>query len=189
MANTCDSTYRIAGDASDLDELQKLMETLGKKPVTAPNWVGYIVEALNDGKIPEHLYVRGWWYNLEREDGCLVFHQESAWEPIYDAWDFICSKFKTLRACFIGEEPGCEVFLKRNDEEHNWFPDNYMVDAYPPGGNYHTKYFLTLDEAFRYIEKLDDVNIITADDVEVLNLKWGEEDEDAYVYLHEFQEV
>lgn len=189
MANDCTSTYRIAGDASELDALYNLMVTLGKKPVSDCCWVGHIVKALNDGKIPDHLYVRGWWQDLSREEDHILFNQESAWEPIYEAWDFICSKFKTLHAYFIGEEPGCEVFLKRNDDEHNWFPDNYMLDAYPPGGEYHTEYFLTLDEAFRYIEKIADVNIITVDDVEALNLKWNEEDEDAYIYLHEFKEV
>lgn len=188
MANYCDSTYRIAGEASELDALYALMLQLGKEKENG-FWVGHIVEALNDGKIPEQLYVRGWWDSIEREQDSISFHLESAWEPLYEAWDFICSKYESLTAYFIGEEPGCEVYLKRDNEDQGWFPDNYYVDAKPPQGDYASEYFTTIDEAFRYIEKIADVNIITADDVEALNLKWGEEDEDAYIYLHEFKEV
>ena len=188
MANYCDSTYRIAGEASELDTLYALMLKLSKEKENG-FWVGHIVDALNNGEIPEHLYVRGWWDDIEREEDCIRFHLESSWEPLYEAWDFICSKFETLTAYFIGEEPGCEVYLKRDDEDHHWFPDNYYVDALPPKGDYHSEYYQTIDEAFRYIEKIADVNIITAEDIEALNLKWSEDDEDAYIYLHEFKEV
>ncbi len=188
MANYCDSIYAITGEASELDALFSLMFKLSSEKENG-FWVGHIVEALNSGEIPKSLYVRGWWDSLDREQDYIFFHLESAWEPLYEAWDFICSKFGSLKAYFIGEESGCEVYLKRNDEKHNWFPENYMLDACPPDGEYHTEYFTTLDDAFRYIEKIADVNVITADDVEALNLKWGEENNDAYIYLHEFKEV
>ena len=87
MANYCDSTYRITGDASELDTLYALMLKLEKEKENG-NRVGHIVKELN-GSIPEHLYVRGWWDDLDRESNCIRFHQESAWEPIYEAWDFI----------------------------------------------------------------------------------------------------
>lgn len=186
MANYCDSTYRITGEASKIDALYALMKKLEAEKENG-NWVGHIVEALN-GSIPEHLYVRGWWDCLERESDCICFHLESAWEPLYEAWDFICSKMEDLTAYFIGEEPGCEVFLKRENTEKGWFTDNYYLDALPPGGDYETEYFTTIDEAFRYIEKIADVNIITADDIVALNLAWSETDEN-YIYLHEFTEV
>lgn len=187
MANICDSTYRIGGEASELDALYNLMLKLDAEKQNG-NWVGYIVEELN-GEIPSHLYVRGWWDDLEREEDCIRFHLESAWEPLYEAWDFICDKFESLRAYFIGEESGCEVYLKRDCDGKGWFPDNYYLDAKPPKGDYITEYFTDIDSAFRYIEKFDDVNIVTADDVEALNLKWSEEEDDAYIYLHEYKEV
>lgn len=59
MANYCDSTYRITGDASELDTLYALMLKLEKEKENG-NRVGHIVKELN-GSIPEHLYVRGWW--------------------------------------------------------------------------------------------------------------------------------
>ncbi len=188
MANYCDSTYRIGGEASELDALYNLMLKLQDVKENG-NWVGHIVEALNEGKIPQHLSTRGWWDDIEREEECIRFHLESAWEPLYEAFDFICSKYKTLTAYFIGEEPGCEVFLKRDNELYAWFPDNFYLDAKPPKGDYVQEYFIDIHTAFRYIEKLDDVNIITAEDIEALNLTWQEEDEDAYIYLHEFKEV
>lgn len=110
MANYCYSTYRITGEASELDALYELMTRLEKEKENG-NWVGHIVEALND-KIPEHLYVRGWWDELEREEDCISFSLESAWNPIYEAWDFICFKYDSLSAYFIGEESGCEVYLR-----------------------------------------------------------------------------
>lgn len=187
MANYCDSTYRITGDASELDALFALMQRLDKEKENG-NWVGHIVNALN-GSRPEHLYVRGWWDELEREDDCIMFRLESAWEPLYEAWDFICNKFKTLKAYFIGEEPGCEVFLKRENSEKGWFTDNYYVDACTPDEEYVHEYFTNIDEAFRFIERISDTNIITAENVEALNLTWGEKNENAFIYLHEFKEV
>lgn len=187
MANLCDSTYRIAGDASELDALYALMLKLEKEKENG-NWVGHIVEALN-GSIPDHLYTRGWWDDMEREDNCIRFHLESAWEPLYEAWDFICKKFKNLTAYFIGEESGCEVFLKRSNKEMEWFTDNYYVDACTPDDECFNEYFTDIDEAFRFIEHISETNIITAENVEALNLTWNEENEDAYIYLHEFKEV
>lgn len=187
MPNYCDSSYKIAGEATELDALYALMQKLDNEKENG-NWVGHIVEALNEGEIPD-IYVRGWWDCIVREKDCISFHLESAWEPLYEAWDYICSKFETLSAYFIGEEPGCEVFLKRANGEKGWFQDNYYLDALPPEGDYEQEYFLTLDEAFRYIEKIADVNIITAEDIEALNLAWKERYEDAYIYLHEFKEV
>lgn len=187
MANYCDSTYRITGDASELDALFALMQKLEKEKENG-NWVGHIVDALN-GSRPEYLYVRGWWDELEREEDCIKFRLESAWEPLHEAWDFICTKFKTLKAYFIGEEPGCEVFLKRENPEKGWFPDNYYVDACTPNEEYIHEYFTNIDEAFRFIERISATNIITAENVEALNLTWGEENENAYIYLHEFKEV
>lgn len=187
MANYCDSTYRIAGEASELDALYELMTRLEKEKENG-EWVGHIVEALN-GEIPEHLYVRGWWDDLERLDDSIRFHLESAWEPLYEAWDFICSKYKSLSAYFIGEEPGCEVYLKRDHPEYGWFTDNYYLDVCTPKGRYIYEYFTNIDDVFRYIEEIADANIITCEDIEGLNSAWSEENADAYIYLHEFQEV
>ncbi|MBO5443911.1 MAG: hypothetical protein J5995_00985 [Muribaculaceae bacterium] len=77
MANYCDSTYRITGEASEINALYELMTRLEKEKENG-NWVGHIVEALNE-KIPEGLYVRGWWDDLENEGDCISFHLESAW--------------------------------------------------------------------------------------------------------------
>lgn len=187
MANYCDSTYRITGEASELDKLYNLMQSLEKEKENG-NWVGHIVEALND-KIPEHLYVRGWWDDLDREEDCICFHLESAWEPLNEAWDYICAKYKNLTAYFIGEEPGCEVYLKRENKEKGWFTDNYYLDICTPKEEYIHEYFTELDAAFRYIERITETNIITCEDIEGLNSAWSEENPDAYIHLHEFQEV
>ena len=189
MANYCDSDYRITGSAEELDALYNLMLLLEKEKENG-NWVGHIVNALNNNEIPEHLYVRGWWDSLERQEDCIYFHLESAWEPLIEAWDFIASKFDTLAVWFSGEEPGCEVFEHRPYWEKGWFTDCYAVDLLvPDDGEGRTEYFPDIDSAFRFIENYTDSNIITAEDVEVINLVWQEKDEDAYLYLHEFREV
>lgn len=187
MANYCDTTYRIVGEASELDTLQSLMETL-KKEKEHGNWVGHLVSALHD-TVPEGFYMRGWWDSLERDEHGIMFHLESAWVPMYETWDFICSKFETLRVYFIAEEPGCEIFLKRDCNERPFFPTNYYVDSMDPDGDFHSEYFRTIDEAFRYIEKFAGVNIITAEDVEALNANWNEKKEGAFIYLHEYKEI
>lgn len=186
MPNYCDSVYRITGESSEIDALYSLMISTEKKH---GNWVGHLVQALNNDEIPDHLYVRGWWDDLSREADGLRFHQDSAWEPLYEAWDFIASKFKTLEVFFIGEEPGCEVFMKRDNPTKGWFPENYYLDACTPMGEYHHEYFETIDEALKFIEQITGDNIITWDAVSALNSVWNEMSEDAFIYLHEFTEV
>lgn len=188
MANTCISSYKITGSPTELHALYSLMQRMSKEKENG-NWVGHIVDALCNNETPPHLYLRGWWSNLIITDYCLSFDLESAWTPLEETWDFICSKTRTLSAYFMGEEPGCGVYLKRDNDKYNWFPYNFVLEALTPEGDMFTEYFVTIDEAFRYIEKIADVNIITADDIEALNLTWGEEDEDAYIFLNEFKEV
>lgn len=187
MANICDSRYKITGETAEVTALYNLMNNM-KVSKTNGNWVGHIVEALNDGVIPDYMYVRGWWDELQLEDNCIIFNMESAWQSLHETWDFICSKYESLLAFFIAEEPGCEIYVKRDNDTHD-FPANYYVDALPPKGDFHSEYFDTIDEAFRYVGKIADTNIITADDIVALNSKWQEEDSDSYIYLHEFKEV
>ncbi len=188
MANYCDSSYTLVGSEKDIKALHELMTKTSKEKQNG-NWVGHLVQALNNEEIPEHLYVRGWWDDLNCTGDTITFHQESAWEPLYEAWDFIASKFESIAVYFMGEESGCEVFLKRDNGIGEYYPDNYYLDMCGPDGEYCHEYFRTLDEAFRYVERLTDTNIVTIEDLEGLNSAWQEESDDAYIYLHEFTEV
>ncbi len=189
MANYCDSDYRITGEASELDALYNLMLQLEKEKENG-NWVGHIINSLNDNTIPEHLYVRGWWDCLDREEDCIFFHLESAWEPLIEAWDFIASKFQTLQVWFSGEEPGCEVYEHRPNYEKGWFTDTVAVDLFVPDDNEsRTEYFPDKESAYHFIENYTDSEITSDDDVEAINEVWQQKDEDAYLYLHEFTEV
>lgn len=188
MANICTSTYRITGKSSELQALYTLMCRLSREKKENGNWVGHIVEALN-GEIPPHLYVRGWWSDLERDCNSLMFNQESAWEPIYEAWDFICSQFKTLSAYFISEESAMEIYLKRNHDKYDWFPEKYCIEGCTPKGEYFQEDFINIEAAFEYLRKWCDATIVTESDIEKLNLKWQEVSEDAFVYFYEYTEV
>lgn len=187
MANFADSQYILTGNQLELDELYSMMQTFAKEKNNG-NWVGHIVEALN-GSIPDKLYVRGWWDELHREGDILAFHLESAWEPLNEAWDFIASKFDTLKVYFIGEEPGCELFLKRSNPAREWFTDSFYLDVCTPDGEYIHEYFEYADHAFSFIGRISDTKIKTFADVENLNCLWQNESDEAYIYLHEFQEV
>lgn len=187
MANICISIYRIEGETADITALYNLMSRLRDTKENG-NWVGHIIEELSGGVIPNHIYPRGWWSELKLESDNLTFQLESAWESLHDTWDYICSKFESLSAYFSAEEPGCEIYVKRDNDAHD-FPDNYFLDACTPEGEYHSEYFTDINDAHRYIEKIADVNIITEDDIVALNRKWQEDEEDAYIYLHEFTEV
>lgn len=189
MPNYCDSVYRITGDAKEIDALYHLMRQVENEKYKEGNWVGHLVKALNNGEIPESLYVRGWWDDLTSDKDGIRLHQESAWEPLYEAWNYIASKFNNLEVYFIGEEPGCEVFLKHDNPHERWFTENYYLDVCTPAGEYHHEYFETLDEALNFIEQITGDNIITWDAVSALNNVWNEMSEDAYIYLYEFTEV
>lgn len=92
-------------------------------------------------------------------------------------------------AYFIGEEPGCEVYLKRDHPDKSGSRITITLTSATPNEEYFHEYFKNIDDAFRYIEKIADTNIITCEDIEGLNSAWSEEHPDAYIYLHEFQEV
>lgn len=189
MANICDSTFRITGDPAELDALRDLMLSLKDEHSAdgSSYWVGHIVKALNNNIIPDGLYVRGWWNSVEREDNCLCFQLESAWSPLTKAWDFICSKYETLNAYFVAEERGCEIYVNRPNDEFGWFEDNFYLDACTPDeDDYIQEYFKTLDDALHFINMEINSTVNSLEDVEELNEVWQNENDEAYIYLHEF---
>lgn len=188
MANTCLSTYRITGSDLDLDTLQGVM-LHSRRNKENGNWIGHIVEHFNDGKIPEHIHVRGWWSDLSRWEDCLYFSQESAWEPLYEAWDFIAKKLPSLQVYFIGEEPGCELFLKRDNTEKGWFPYNYYLDMCTPQGEYESDHFKTIGEALRFIENKSGERVYSIEETDELSNRWNDENPDAFIILREFETV
>lgn len=187
MANICTSDYRIVGETAELDKLYSLMKEIEQTAEESHYLVGVIIKALNGDSIPDNLYVKGDWSNLERQEDCISFHQESSWETLYQAWDFICSKFDGLTAYFIGEEPGFDVFVKRENTEKGWFTDNYQLDAYSPDDEYCTEYFCSLQDALSFINKKFNKELKQEEDIWALNTEWFESDH--YIFLNEFCEV
>lgn len=185
MANICISNYRIAGVPSELDTLHSLILKIGDEKGRA---VRHIVEAVN-GSVPSDLSVRGEWSNLNKEVDSISFDEQSAYAPLYEAWDLICSKFKTLKVYFAAEEADDQLFIKRDNPDKGWFTYNYYVDACTPDEEYILEYFDTREEAFRYISELTYKDIISEEDIEEADEEWREENEDSYLNFYEFERV
>lgn len=192
MPNWCTSAYVICGNASETKELYDLMSKLQamKEPSVengfGTTWLGCLVEAL--GGDYNEIYCRGDWNNLEAGDGVLTLSTETAWGPCNEVFDFLCSKYPSLRYYFQSEEPGMGEYLT-NDSNGYYFSEKYYVDICTPDEKYLTEYFRDSLSMFKWFEDLLEQPINSEQDIKAITEKWQEVNEDAFCNIYEFKVV
>ena len=87
-----------------------------------------------------------------------------------------------LTIYYIVEEAGCDVFAT-NDIDGKYFPERYLVDAYVKDADFY-EYFETKGQMKDFVSSLIGKEDFTDEDIEA----WNEEheDDDSYIYVHEF---
>ncbi|MBW4834756.1 MULTISPECIES: hypothetical protein [Prevotellaceae] len=191
MANWASTSYRIEGSESDLKKVYNVIDNFvsGKsKPVledASTEWEGNIVKAL--GASDEQLkrsYLRGFIEEYELDGDVISINAEEAWGAT-DFRHILGKLMPELTIYYIVEEAGCDVFAT-NDIDGKYFPERYLVDAYVKDADFY-EYFETKGQMKDFVSSLIGKEDFTDEDIEA----WNEEheDDDSYIYVHEFQYV
>ena len=191
MANWASTSYRIEGSESDLKKVYDVIDNFvtGKsKPVledASKEWEGNIVKALgaSDEQLKES-YLRGFIEEYELDGDVIRINAEEAWGAT-DFRHILGKLMPELIIYYIVEEAGCDVFAT-NDIDGKYFPEQYLVDAYVKDADYY-EYFETKGQMKDFVSSLIGKEDFTGEDIEA----WNEEheDDDSYIYVHEFQYV
>ena len=127
MPNWCYTSYVVTGDQEELDDLYSKMQSLENSPESlvpndfGPTWLGNLVTLFKgDWK---KIKCRGYWTFLDRSD-YIHFETETAWVDMRETFDFIESKYDTIKFYYQSEEPGCEYYVT-NDLNGDFFPERY----------------------------------------------------------------
>lgn len=191
MANWASTSYRIEGSESDLKKVYDVIDNFvtGKsKPVledASKEWEGNIVKALgaSDEQLKES-YLRGFIEEYELDGDIIRINAEEAWGAT-DFRHILGNLIPELTIYYIVEEAGCDVFAT-NDIDGKYFPEQYLVDAYVKDADYY-EYFETKGQMKDFVSSVIGKEDFTDEDIEA----WNEEheDDDSYIYVHEFQYV
>ena len=191
MANWASTSYRIEGSESDLKKVYDVIDNFvtGKsKPVledASKEWEGNIVKALgaSDEQLKES-YLRGFIEEYELDGDVISINAEEAWGAT-DFRHILGNLMPELTIYYIVEEAGCDVFAT-NDIDGKYFPEQYLVDAYVKDADFY-EYFETKGQMKDFVSSLIGKEDFTDEDIEA----WNEEheDDDSYIYVHEFQYV
>ena len=191
MANWASTSYRIEGSESDLKKVYDVIDNFvtGKsKPVledASKEWEGNIVKTLgaSDEQLKES-YLRGFIEEYELDGDVIRINAEEAWGAT-DFRHILENLIPELTIYYIVEEAGCDVFAT-NDIDGKYFPEQYLVDAYVKDADYY-EYFETKGQMKDFVSSLIGKEDFTDEDIEA----WNEEheDDDSYIYVHEFQYV
>ena len=191
MANWASTSYRIEGSESDLKKVYDVIDNFvtGKsKPVledASKEWEGNIVKALgaSDEQLKES-YLRGFIEEYELDGDVIRINAEEAWGAT-DFRHILGKLMPELTIYYIVEEAGCDVFAT-NDIDGKYFPEQYLVDAYVKDADFY-EYFETKGQMKDFVSSLIGKEDFTDEDIEA----WNEEheDDDFYIYVHEFQYV
>ena len=188
MANWASTSYRIEGSESDLKKVYDVIDNFvtGKsKPVledASKEWEGNIVKALgaSDEQLKES-YLRGFIEEYELDGDVIRINAEEAWGAT-DFRHILGNLMPELTIYYIVEEAGCDVFAT-NDIDGKYLPERYLVDAYVKDADFY-EYFETKGQMKDFVSSLIGKEDFTDEEIEA----WNEEheDDDSYIYVHEF---
>ena len=187
MPNWCTTDYVFEGDKKDLQALYDTLQRIEKKQELSRTssfgnlWLGNLITELG-GKW-EDFYCRGYIYCPQLYDDHLLFSTETAWTPMNETMDYVCEKLTSLTYYYQSEEGGCDLYWT-NDSAGKYFC-RYMVRLCNDGYD-ECEFFGTQEEAFEYISKNFNTAVKSIADVENLNERLEEKENDDYCYLNEF---
>ena len=193
--------YTLIGENEELWKLFNIIKNIIKEQNKNRDWsdekvwIEDIIKEVNGGIVPQSLQVYGNIYSIElnKAESNLKFHSGCKGENAIKAWDFIASKFNTIKVYFFASQYFCDS-LKRDDENNTYYPQNYILFYTRPNSEvyraYNYEYFISKEESFKYIEEIickNSVRITTEEDIENLNEIWQEND--CYIELHKIKSV
>jgi hypothetical protein len=131
MPNWCYTNYVATGDKEEVADLGKKMKDMMSmqksllKNDFGAGWLGNLVHIF--GGDPKAIGCRGDIVNVIEETECLYFETETAWTDANETFNFIESRYKTLKFFFFASETGVAGYWT-NDKDGIHFPERYIVD-------------------------------------------------------------
>lgn len=194
MPNWCSVTYAcITKDEKEAKKLYNAIYSMDKSrnPLAESDfgklWLGCFVKQLggDEGKIRCRGEITDYSIETINDEHIVKIHQETAWVEQEEVRFLIRRTFPSLEVLFIEEEPGGEVFCT-NDSVGRFFPERYLLD-----GNEVFEYFETIDQVVAWLKKNKDIDITDTDKIDKILDSYNEEheDDDEYLYFHEFKVI
>ena len=194
MPNWCSVTYAcITKDEKEAKKLYNAIYSMDKSrnPLAESDfgklWLGCFVKQLggDEGKIRCRGEITDYSIETINDEHIVKIHQETAWVEQEEVRFLIRRTFPSVEVLFIEEEPGGEVFCT-NDSVGRFFPERYLLD-----GNEVFEYFETIDQVVAWLKKNKDIDITDTDKIDKILDSYNEEheDDDEYLYFHEFKVI
>ena len=194
MPNWCSVTYAcITKDEKEAKKLYNAIYSMDKSrnPLAESDfgklWLGCFVKQLGGDECKIRCRGEITDYSIEtiNDEHIVKIHQETAWVEQEEVRFLIRRTFPSLEVLFIEEEPGGEVFCT-NDSVGRFFPERYLLD-----GNEVFEYFETIDQVVAWLKKNKDIDITDTDKIDKILDSYNEEheDDDEYLYFHEFKVI
>ena len=194
MPNWCSVTYAcITKDEKEAKKLYNAIYSMDKSrnPLAESDfgklWLGCFFKQLggDEGKIRCRGEITDYSIETINDEHIVKIHQETAWVEQEEVRFLIRRTFPSLEVLFIEEEPGGEVFCT-NDSVGRFFPERYLLD-----GNEVFEYFETIDQVVAWLKKNKDIDITDTDKIDKILDSYNEEheDDDEYLYFHEFKVI
>ena len=191
MPNWATLSYAcITNDEKEAKKLYNAIHDIDKRrnPLAKSDfgrlWLGCFVRQLGGDEKKIHCRGEITDYDIETDNDQYVvkIHQETAWCEMEEVRFLIEKTFPTIKVLYIVEEPGCEIFCT-NDAEGRFFPERYLLD-----GNEVYEYFETIEQVISYLKKNKGIDITDSDKIDEILDEYNElhEDDDEYLYFHEF---
>lgn len=194
MPNWSSVTYAcITKDEKEAKKLYNAIYSMDKSrnPLAESDfgklWLGCFVKQLggDEGKIRCRGEITDYSIETINDEHIVKIHQETARVEQEEVRFLIRRTFPSVEVLFIEEEPGGEVFCT-NDSVGRFFPERYLLD-----GNEVFEYFETIDQVVAWLKKNKDIDITDTDKIDKILDSYNEEheDDDEYLYFHEFKVI
>ena len=111
------------------------------------NYIGGTIEQMDEPK-------------FDGKDWYLSIYLETRWAPMIDGFDLMLEQYKTLKAVYLAEECGAEIYFN-TDEEHRFFKVKYCIYEDDIG----SEYFDTDEEFINFMKDTFNIEISSIDDL------------------------
>lgn len=186
MPNWCYTNYVFVGEEKEIKDLHDKIKSLDEmnEPLVesdfGKNWLGCLVSLF--GGDWEKIYCRGTLYCLQMQDNTMTVDTETAWGPMNEVWNFICSQYKSIGYYYYAEESG-NCYYATNDVSGQFFPDRYIVEQCSSG----TELYVKEADLYEDISERVGTTVNSKESMELAIEAFNEslEDEDDEISVHE----
>ncbi len=189
MPNWCATEYTFTGNREEITDLYEKLNSLKEAKESSikndfgTTFLGNVVHLF--GGDYQEIYCRGYFHYIDLHLNYISLSTETAWREMNEVWEFVRSKYKTIRYYYYAEEQGCDYYVT-NDVEGNYFPTRFIIMS--PGKE--TIYTNTLKEVLEKVSEQIEKTLTSKEEllqaIEIFNNTCGE---DECIYFNEIEVV